>query len=286
MGVPHSVGCVGWPRFALRQWDSLFDVAIGNLHEVPLRVDAVLLHPRRGVALIDIAPKATPRAAQIMRQTILQSGLLRRRVASLPIVYCCLSLEEVPHLASLLDTAFAGQEPVPLHGRGWVRSLRGLLGEGHRRASHRLPAWLTAPAALLVAGLLLSGTSPALILARLHPPTEAEQSMTGAPRDQQAVDEAPAPSDIASLPMAAPPRPDIPPSQPVPAAFRLPQDTRKPARPPSAEKPPQRVSADRALPSWQPADPRCAPLLARLQLGETPSPDARHVLQTACAPHP
>jgi hypothetical protein len=113
LSVRRPASCANWPRFSLRQWEVLFEVAIGDLDGVPFHVDAMLLHPRRGVALVDIAPKVTPRASELMRQTLAETDALAARAPWLPIVYCCISPDEVPELAGLLDTAFAGHMPVP-----------------------------------------------------------------------------------------------------------------------------------------------------------------------------
>ena len=168
MGIRRPPGCTNWPRFSLRQWEVLFDVVIGDLDGVPSHVDAMLLHPRRGVALIDIAPKITPRASETIRQTLAETEAFAARASRIPIVYCCISPDEVPELASLLDIAFAGYMPLPVGDNTWVRELRGL-DDVSRTSSRNLRVWYAAPAAGVVAGLILSGASPVVILSQFHP---------------------------------------------------------------------------------------------------------------------
>ncbi len=303
MGIWRPAGCANWPRFSLRQWEVLFDVAIGDFDGVPSRVDAMLLHPRRGIALIDIAPKITPRASQIMRQTLAEAGALASRAQWLPIVYCCLSPDEVPELAGLLDTAFAGHVPVPTGDIDWVHELRVLVGAG-RRPSRNWPVWYAASAAGVLAGLILSGANPVAILSRFHSTLQTSahlrpvvtEASAALPRVvEEAVTEPsivpavalPIPATPHSNPAAAvPTQPEAVPLPQVRSAPPLPPDDRPSARRRTTEKVLTPVGADRSAPPWQPADARCTPLLARLQLGETPTPDARHILQTACAPRP
>jgi hypothetical protein len=86
-------------------------------------------------------------------------------------------------------------------------------------------------------------------------------------------------------PLRAPPSA---PSQPPVAAMAVPAPApvempRRAAAPAPVTRP-ARAAEPARLPSAQPADPRCGPLLARLQLGERPSDADRSMLQSACAP--
>ncbi len=303
MSVRRPASCANWPRFSLRQWEVLFEVAIGDLDGVPFHVDAMLLHPRRGVALVDIAPKVTPRASELMRQTLAETDALAARAPWLPIVYCCISPDEVPELAGLLDTAFAGHMPVPAGESDWVRELRGLNGAG-RKSSRNLRVWYAAPAAGVVAGLILSGASPVVILSQLLPRLQASEQLRPVVTEASAALPRVAERTAAEPSIAPPVAPPIlatPHSDPAAAALTRPeavplQQAHSAAPPPADDRPASRrrspdkvltpINADRSAPPWQPADARCTPLLARLQLGETPTPDARHILQTACAPRP
>ena len=303
MSVRRPASCANWPRFSLRHWEVLFEAAIGDLDGVPFHVDAMLLHPQRGVALIDIAPKVTPRASELMRQTLAETDALAAWASWLPIVYCCISPDEVPELAGLLDTAFAGHMPVPVGDSDWVRELRGLDGAG-RKSSRNLRVWYAAPAAGVVAGLILSGASPIVILSQLLPTLQASVQLRPVVTEASAalprvVEGTATEPNIA--PPVAPPIPATPHSDPAAAVLTRPeavpmQQAHSASPPPPDDRPASRrrspdkvltpISADRSAPPWQPADARCTPLLARLQLGETPTPDARHILQTACAPRP
>lgn len=303
MSVRRPASCANWPRFSLRHWEVLFEAAIGDLDGVPFHVDAMLLHPQRGVALIDIAPKVTPRASELMRQTLAETDALAAWASWLPIVYCCISPDEVPELAGLLDTAFAGHMPVPVGDSDWVRELRGLDGAG-RKSSRNLRVWYAAPAAGVVAGLILSGASPIVILSQLLPTLQASVQLRPVVTEASAalprvVEGTATEPNIA--PPVAPPIPATPHSDPAAAVLTPPEavpmqqahsasppspDDRPASRRRSPDKVLTPISADRSAPPWQPADARCTPLLARLQLGETPTPDARHILQTACAPRP
>jgi hypothetical protein len=75
-----------------------------------------------------------------------------------------------------------------------------------------------------------------------------------------------------------------PPPPAVPAPDRPGERTPTSAR--SSAAPPSRGAAVEPPAPRQPASPRCAAILARLQLGETPSHADRLHLQTICAPRP
>jgi hypothetical protein len=153
-------------------------------------------------------------------------------------------------------------------------------------------------------GPIVPSGSPTLMLSRLRPVPNAAaplpHSATEAPAalassvDQSAsmpdifpVSAAPVLTTIAGGTAGTPStRMDalrVQPAGPVP---RRPLGERLPVRRRASDKVLAAAGADHPVPHWQPANSRCTPLLARLQLGEVPSPDARHILQTACAPHP
>jgi hypothetical protein len=81
------------------------------------RIEYALLHPSRGLALIDRAPRTTPGAVGLMRQTLRAAGLAPE---GLPIAYAVVAAWEVNDLPRLLATM--------LPRGGWTRGARRLSG--------------------------------------------------------------------------------------------------------------------------------------------------------------
>jgi hypothetical protein len=170
-------------RLALR-WEVVPQPVIGGTVEHPLRVDLALLHPARGVALLDLAPRATAHAVASLRRSLDAAGVQARHPGLLPIVYCCLAPEEVPVLPRLLDAAFATQRPLAMADPGWPATVRGVLaGGGPGRAAEApvgpavgrrtRPGRLARIGAALVLPLAAVGAL-AVGIARLPPPPPRE----------------------------------------------------------------------------------------------------------------
>lgn len=330
---------------SLRGWESLPAAAIGGPPGAPVRVDLAAIHPRRGIALIDIAPKATGQAAETLRRRL--AAEVSGKASLPPVVYLCLAPEEVAELPMLLERAFAGARALP--GGGWVAAARRAMAEpaaapeadaviprgmvatrpGQAPAVRR-PGWPGLLAgAIGLAGLL---AAPLMLRAPGNPPVAALHAPSAAIPGDGASDppsappgpgagaaEAPeippapelagaapaAPDALATAPSGAatdPAATDAHPGDRAEAPTAVPEGNGNPVSPPAslparaAERPPAAAPPSRALSmTTAPAGPApggarfgaaCAPLLARLQLGETPTHEDRQRLRTGCAPRP
>ncbi|MBK1662667.1 hypothetical protein, partial [Paracraurococcus ruber] len=120
----------GRPPFRLRRrrptgWHCLLGTAIGGPAGARIRVNAVLLHPQHGVALVDVAPRSTPRAEDALRQCLAEGGLRAWPAAELPVVYLCLTPEELRGLPALLRAVVAQRPWSPRRpDPRWLREAR------------------------------------------------------------------------------------------------------------------------------------------------------------------
>jgi hypothetical protein len=144
----------------MRRWEMLSDPAVGGAPEDRLCVDAVLMHPDRGIALIDIAPKTTPRAVSILRNTLRSTSHMPAHFDAVPIVYCCLALEEVPSILRVLNEAFSGHPPLNHFGVARVAEVWAVLGGESRpkRSPAKLKALLALSIAVVIGGAALAVT--------------------------------------------------------------------------------------------------------------------------------
>jgi hypothetical protein len=126
--LPGGLGGLG-------PWEVLPTPIVGGQARHPLRVDFALLHPTRGIALVDIAPRANPSAVRTLRQTLAAlDPPLAARLAGIPVVHCCLAPDEIRDLPRLLDRAFAGEVPMRRGVGDWVAVARGVLRGNGRQA--------------------------------------------------------------------------------------------------------------------------------------------------------
>jgi hypothetical protein len=140
------------------RWEVVPRPVIGGTAEHPAQVDFALLHPGRGIALVDLAPRETVHAVALLRQVLDAARLDARHPSQLPIAYLCLAPEEVPLLPRLLDAAFAAKPPLTVADADWTATVRALLAA-------RLPAPVARPARATARGGRWSGM--ALVAATL-----------------------------------------------------------------------------------------------------------------------
>lgn len=115
----------------------------------------VLAHPRIGVALLDIAPGATPNAEARLRRALGVAGFWSAFPGTLPIWHGRVARAELPELDRILQAGFAALEPLSLRGGpGWITGLR--------RSLERSPTWD-------VPGHRPPRTGTALVLTRPRP---------------------------------------------------------------------------------------------------------------------
>ena len=106
------------------------DGRIGTDDKNPTRIGIVLLHPRIGVALIEIAPRWTPGAVGRFCRRLDRAQFHSAHPGYLPIVHRQLRPDALQELPRLLVSGFAEQPPLHLTGSGdWVRSVRRILLE-------------------------------------------------------------------------------------------------------------------------------------------------------------
>ena len=137
-------------------WEVVPRPVIGGSAEHPIRTDLALLHPDRGIALVDLAPRATFHAAASLRQILDAAQLEARYPGQLPVVYHRLAPEEVPLVPRLLEAAFATEPPLTVANTAWMASVRTLLLTGPPRpakADAKAGTW--SGTALAIAMLLL-----------------------------------------------------------------------------------------------------------------------------------
>ncbi len=85
-------------------------------------IDMVLLHPRLGVALLQVAPRWTIDAPGRLRQRLDQARFGAIFNGHLPVVHRMVTPRDLPDLPRLLAEGFAGQPPLDLPaGDAWMR---------------------------------------------------------------------------------------------------------------------------------------------------------------------
>lgn len=84
----------------------------------------LLAHAGRGIALLDIAPDATPNAEARLRRVLAAAGFPRAFPGSLPVCHERLELAQLPRLGSLLARAFDSVPPLSLPpGDAWLAAV-------------------------------------------------------------------------------------------------------------------------------------------------------------------
>ena len=88
-----------------------------------------LLHPERGIALLDVAPEKTPDAVDRLRRGLAAAKFQKTFAGSLPIVYRRLAQEDLLHLGDIVGAAFAEEQAIGLHGEHrWIGLACRILG--------------------------------------------------------------------------------------------------------------------------------------------------------------
>jgi len=167
-----------------QEWVVLGDFCfVARGKEIP--VDFIALHPRKGVALIDVATEGDPVAPRLFRLLLRSRGFEQRFPGYLPIAHLRLRSSEAPQLSAHLEQAFSAESPIGVAADGWIREasrlltldpLRGRTGllaaAAHSLGRRRRPVALAIGSAMLLlivtTALLLSRSAleEGLILAR------------------------------------------------------------------------------------------------------------------------
>ncbi|TPG53821.1 hypothetical protein EAH89_15375 [Roseomonas nepalensis] len=105
---------------------------VGGPVDHPVTVDLVLMHPRAGIALIDLTD-TTQDAEGFLRERLEETGFDRIFNGHLPIVHGTLQPADLPRLIDLLAVAFADLAPLTIGGgEAWVRTLERTIVPGDR----------------------------------------------------------------------------------------------------------------------------------------------------------
>ncbi len=124
------------PRWLVLRDVALARGAVGT--SLPSRVGIVLLHPERGIALVDLGSESTPHVVECVRRALAIARFEVIFAGRLPIVHLRLSQEDIACLAEAIDAAFGGEPPLELWGgHAWAglakRVLSGDLASWDRR---------------------------------------------------------------------------------------------------------------------------------------------------------
>ena len=287
-------------------WMMLSHCALGLATEPPARVRYALLHPKVGVALLDIVPdRPTPEPVERLRRALDRSEFRAIFGGWPPIVYRRLAPGQLPELGIVLATAFAFEVSLALDGGdAWVGSVlraltarpadadpaparvsepRGPDGPGDvdarpdARGLRRKGKPIGAQA-VLYGCLIVSALAGVLLL----PGKEARLIRT-----ERAAPPAPLPDlDVVTIPVLPPP--GLPAAQHAASAVA-------PALAPDEMPVPERASPAAARASTRPRpiavgpsdgnalNERCQSIILKAQLGEEPSDADRAYLRRGCA---
>ena len=207
-----------------RDWVILRDCRLGPPSRGGI-LPTVLMHPARGVAVLDILPSATPGAVEALRAKLHAARFPAIFAGHLPVVHLQVTPRQMPFLPSLLNDAFAAEPPLQLPGGdAWVGvAVRALTaeqpvprlesrrfrpsadGRGHRRRG----ALLRKAGAVLLCLAALGG-----VLGTVLNTTPAPEP-TSVP-DAAPVAAVPRSTEVAAPQASTPPAPPV--SVPIPAA--------------------------------------------------------------------
>ena len=270
-----------------RGWVLLPQAVIGGTGETPVTIDVVLLHPARGVALLETPPHWTPDAPARLRRRLAQARFAAIFPGHLPVVHARLQRAALAGLPQRLAAGFEAQPPLDLAGGdAWMLAVRRALTSpataadaaqrGSRGAAIGLAGLVLASAlggAVLVlrptdpGPSFLSPAAPGLALPGPASPGKATAPPSALERLAEAV--TPAEAAAAKLPLEAavlpvllhlpdagpkgPPPPE--PDDAAPAEFA--EAATMPAAPPPPVVPPA-ITAAPALPDLPPGPPAIA----------------------------
>lgn len=249
---------------------------------------SALIHPAKGVVLLDILPSESPGAVEAFRARLAAARFQAIFPGHLPVAHLRLGPHQLHELRGRLESAFAGQPPLSLPGGdAWVAAVtRALTTEPAvprlrsrriRRHSRRRSSalWRLAGAAVL-AGAMLAAVYAATGIPQPHAPSAEARSAENPPAADIAL--TPAAQNAAAPPMppppamAAAPDPAPAPAAPEPAALSPPP----PPPAPVPEKPEITApAAPNPLPPDRPAKPRAARAGLAAAGGQAPVPVPR-----------
>ncbi|MFZ4405955.1 MAG: hypothetical protein ACOYOH_01375 [Paracraurococcus sp.] len=273
-----AAGAGGLPFLAGLEagWVVLPRAVIGGAGEAPVTIDIVLLHPARGIALLEAAPRWTPGAPARLRRRLALAQFAAIFPGHLPILHLPLQRDALEGLPPCLAAAFAQEAPLDLPGGdAWMAVVqRALLAPAaatgtatRRRGRMAGLAGLALTAALGAAFLLLRPAG-----APEGPPRVLERLASGV---------VPAEAAAANLPTEAGPIavPDPgtsgQPDRPPPVGDAEPADHAEAGPPPLPGPPPEQLAAPLPPPAPPPLTappPGPAPFaVAPAPIGATPT---------------
>lgn len=274
----------------------------------------ILIHPERGIAVLDVLPSATPDAVEAVRAKLHLARFAGIFAGHLPVVHLQAAPRQTPSLPAMLEEAFAALPPLSLPGGdAWTGvATRALLAEQHSprlepqpragsveegsRRRRRRGRVLRAAGAVF---LSLSALGGVLALALKEAPGPAVSVVAPAPTPPVAVVVPPPPPPesvvprealgIPALPAApAPIPPPPPPSRTVGGTAAPVPEQPSPAAPPASQRsatpqaPSPRRSETPAPPNRKPSE-RTAPQQRRHQQQDA---GAAEPLSAGAAPLP
>jgi len=132
-----------------RGWVLLPQAVIGGTGETPVTIDVVLLHPARGVALLESPPHWTPDAPARLRRRLAQARFAAIFPGTLPVVHARLQRGALSGLPQLLAKDFAALPPLDLPGGdAWMAAVTSsVVDEPPRSRVRTLPSLSTSSAA-------------------------------------------------------------------------------------------------------------------------------------------
>ncbi|WP_439576353.1 hypothetical protein [Elioraea sp.] len=102
--------------------------------------EIVLAHRELGLALMELEPRWTPGAEQLLQQRLAAAGFARRFPGHIPIIHRRLRREDLPELPIVLTEAFSWQDPLTVAADSdWIEGLREALGGDDLEAPTRAP---------------------------------------------------------------------------------------------------------------------------------------------------
>jgi hypothetical protein len=108
---------------------------------------SVLIHPARGIAVLDVHPFETPGAEDAVRGRLDAARFPAIFAGDLPVVHLRVTPRQMPFLPALLDDAFAAQPPLRLPGGdAWVGVATRALAAEQRAPRREAPQPHEAPA--------------------------------------------------------------------------------------------------------------------------------------------
>ena len=149
----------------------------------PVTIDAVLLHPARGVVLLEAPPRWTPDAPARLERCLAQSRFRADFPGHLPVVHASLPRGAMLSLPMLLASGFEAQPPLDLPGHGeWLEAAQSALQATPGEDAAPPPPGRARSTLLRFGGLALaSSLIGALLVHQLAAPDVAEPAAEAVP---------------------------------------------------------------------------------------------------------